>query len=800
MNDTFLSDRDRKALLALAEVALPPGDVLRGPDASSVRATEATLAALGPSVRDAYKTALRALEYGAIARTGSRLSALPRDARWRCLAAMHASDATSWLVRLVTAPLKLVAGRDPALTRALKVEPKSLPVVEEIPRWRSQILDARELTSDESLEVDAVVIGTGAGGAPLARNLAARGHAVVMLEEGGYFSRRDFHGDLLTRQQKLYRDGGLTASVGNTFIPIPVGRSVGGTTTVNSGTCYRTPDDVLRRWAVADGLTGLSPDAMARHFERVEAMLNVSVPTASALGGCAAKIALGCDALGYRHNALHRNAVGCDGQGECCFGCPTDAKRSTNVSYVPAALQSGAVVYTHARADEVILERGRAVGVRATSLRSDGSRVRLTVRAKAVVLSAGTLHTPTLLLAQGIANTSGQVGRNLSLHPASQSWALFDDDIRGWEAIPQGWAIEHFEDEGIRFEGVFLPPDLTASTLGVIGPRWTEMVERMDRLACFGFMVCDTSRGRVYAGTDGRPQVRYWLNDHDRRRILRAHALLARVWLAAGARKVLPGLQRFEELRDESDVLRLEAEGPSSLSAHHIDLSAYHPLGTCRMGVDPRVSVVSPSHESFDVEGLFVCDGSAVPSALGVNPQVTIMALSERASGFVERRIEAASAREKPLPRREIAFSETMAGECTLRDGSPARASFQIRAEADPTQALTAPKGDAVTFTWALTGRVTVEGLCEGRDAVGSLSLRLFRRDAALCYKLAFTDEHGGALTLVGEKNLGWNPLRGMTTLHTRVLSSEGEVPLAEGVLRFDLATLGPWLKTWSFA
>jgi choline dehydrogenase-like flavoprotein len=224
-----------------------------------------------------------------------------------------------------------------------------------------------------------VVIGTGAGGAVVARELAEAGLAVVMIEEGRYFQRQDFTGRAFAMQQKLYRAGGSTMSIGNVAIPIPIGMTVGGTTTVNSGTCYRVPDHVLTHWRDELGLTEFTPDHLAPFYDRVERVLGVAPTPAPLLGGCARVIARGCDRLGFRHAPLQRNAPGCDGQGVCCFGCPTDAKRSTNVSYVPLALRAGAELFTRARAERIIVEGGRAAGVvaRARSGRTfDGARSR----------------------------------------------------------------------------------------------------------------------------------------------------------------------------------------------------------------------------------------------------------------------------------------------------------------------------------------------------------------------------------------------------------------------------------------
>lgn len=792
-----LSSSERDVLLRIAKVATPAGAHVPSPSMDTVAAVERLLGEYGSTGLTGYRGLVHALDLAGLP-FGGRLSELSDEARETALMKLSKNDKTAWFVRAVTAPLKVVQSQANGLADAIGAhDGRQLPVAREERRFEARIQSARDLTEDETLEVDCVVVGTGAGGPPVAKALASRGHAVVMLETGGYFTREDFRGRPLDLQRKLYWNGGITAAFGNTLIPVPMGRTVGGSTTINSGTCYRTPESTQRRWAVELGLHELGPGSLDPYFEKVEAALEISPARKETLGGCARVIARGCDALGWKHAPLARNAPGCDGQAVCCFGCPTDAKRSTNVSYVPAALLAGAMLYTHARVREVIVEGGRAVGVRATARAADGSIRRLTVRARAVVLGCGTVHSAGLLLAQGIANASDQVGKNLTLHPATYAWADFGERIDGFNEIPQGYAVEEFADQGIRMEGVFVPLSLAAGTMGQVGRTWTHLVERLHELACFGFMIAETSRGRVVLGPGRKPQMTYVMNDHDVRKVVQGFGLLARIYFAAGARAVYPGLQIFDELKSIEDVERLEREGPERVRAHHIDLSAYHPLGTCRMGSDPRRSVIGPTHESWDVPGLFICDGSAVPGPLGANPQVTIMALSERAAQFVEHRIENTVKKAPPkVEGPQVEFAETMAGRCTLEPsegGGDIEVSFTVRAMgAASIVAAFRERGG----TLALDGTISMPGAGVDRPCRGQLVMRPLKRRTTLVYDIDFEDEAGRPWTLHGEKHTSLSsPLRGMTTLFTEVRREEALV--AKGILRFDLATLSPWLRSF---
>lgn len=795
---TRLTPSERFTLLRIAEAATPPGAHIRLPDGETIARVEGLVSRLGAGGMRGYRSALVALDLAAVPLTGQRLSALAPEPREAALLRLHRGDKTSILVRAVTLPIKIARSGTEGLAAAVHAhDGRRLPVIPENQRWEAQITDGGSFQHDETMEVDVVVVGTGAGGAPMANALAARGHAVLMLEAGAYFGREDFAGDPISLQQKLYWNGGLTATLGNTLIPVPMGRTVGGTTTVNSGTCFRTPERTLRRWQLELGLHDLGPGALDSYFEKVESVLQVEKARDEVLGGCARVIARGCDALGYAHGPLPRNAPGCDGQGVCCFGCPTDAKRSTNVSYIPSALQNGAALISRAFVTEVIVEGGRAVGVRAKIGGDNGGSSTLTVRARAVVLSCGTVHTASLLLRQGIANSSDQVGRNLTIHPATYSWAAFDESIGGFDAIPQGYGVEEFTDQGINFEGAFVPLSLATGSIGAVGRRWTELVERLDSMACFGFMIADSSRGRVTLGPGGKPSMSYRLPDEDVRRVVRGHGILARIYLAAGAQSVHPGLGLYDELRTLEDVEDFEREGPSRLRPRHLDLSAYHPLGTCRMGADPRRSVVGPTNETWDVPGLFICDGSAVSGPLGVNPQITIMALSERAAAFVEARASEAVRPRAPKPQGgSIAFAETMSGMCSLEadeGGGTVDVSFTVEACGDSSlEKAWRGRGG----TWRLEGTIGIDGVATARVCEGTLLMRPLKRHGTLVYDLAFDDDDGNHCTLHGEKHTkGLAMLRGMTTLYTE-LRRDGFL-LGRGVLTFDLDDIPSWLMSW---
>ena len=614
---------------AIAETAIPPGQAIPGGSSRTVARLEATLAELDPRLGSGWRALAHVVDAAALASTGHRFASLPLGGRLRVLERLDAHEPGRLALRGLLTPLKLAHFDDPLIHERLGCRYElETPSTDEPARWRSAVSAASELDEAE-IECDVVVVGTGAGGAPIAAKLSEAGHAVLLLEEGGHHTRTGFDGRPVDALRRLYRRGGATIAFGNTAIPIPVGRAVGGTTLINSGTCFRVPEPTLRKWRAESGIEDLTPEALDPFYAEVERFLEIAPSTEEALGAPARLIARGCDALGWQHHPLARNAPGCDGQGLCCFGCPTDAKRSTNVSWVPRALSAGAMLLTGARVEGIQVEGGRATGVKVRT--TDTGRA-FSVRARAVVLSAGSLSTPVLLLRQGLANASGMVGRNLSIHPATAAVGLFEEEVDGFRAVPQGYGVDEFHDEGILFEGASLPLEIAAAMTPGFGPSWTQLMEAAGRSLVFGFMVQDHSRGRVRAGPDGEPRISYWLGRGDLRQVRRGMGLLARLFFAAGAREVHPPVVGHGRLRSLADVERMEA---AHYPARHVDLTAYHPIGTCCMGVDPRRSVVDGRNAAHDLPGLTICDGSSLPGAPGVNPQETIMAMSLRAADFV---------------------------------------------------------------------------------------------------------------------------------------------------------------------
>ena len=461
------------------------------------------------------------------------------------------------------------------------------------------------------ISADTCVIGTGAGGAPVARELAEGGMDVVVLEEGAWHDHTTFTARPRDMTPRLYRDGGQIVTVGVPPIVLPLGRAVGGTTLINSGTCFRTPAAVLERWRAERGLDWDLDDC----FARVEETIGVRQVTPELAGANALLVKRGADALGLHGDFIHRNAIGCVGSGVCAFGCPTGAKQHTGASYMPAAERAGARVITGARVERIEMRGGRVHEVVA------GGGVR--VRARQVVVACGSLLTPGLLRRSGIRHP--QLGRNLSIHPASGARAVFDEVVDPWRGVPQSYYIDALAEDGIMFEGVAGPPDQAAMSTPRSGAEHRDLMLAARRTASFGVMVSDTARG-VVREVLGRPLIRYDLHRADADRFKRGFEVLAEIFFSAGAREVIVPLNGVPTLRD-GDVAPLRA---ARVRPRDVNAMAFHPLGTAAAASDPALGVVDAGLRVHGVEGLHVADGSVVPSALGVNPQITIMALATR--------------------------------------------------------------------------------------------------------------------------------------------------------------------------
>jgi len=490
------------------------------------------------------------------------------------------------------------------------------------------VLAHRDYRSGEQHDAEVVVIGTGAGGAVVGAELAEAGRDVVFLEEGGYHPTSSFSRCLTEALPRLYRDAGGTIIMGRPPIPYAEGRCVGGGTVVNGGMAWRPPDRVLAECESITGQPDLGPKAMEPLFDRVEERIHVNVQHPASIGEDNRLLEEGARRLGWRYEHNPRAQDRCVGSNQCLTGCPTGAKQSTLLSYMPRALSSGARCMTEVRARRLWIEGGRCVGVigKAINPRTRQEDIDVRVRAKAVVVACGAVQTPFLLLGHRLGRPSRQLGKNFLCHPNAKVLATYPHDLYAWQGVSQGGQIREFLDEGILMAENAVPPATVGAQTPFLGEEALDLMKRYNAMAMTGVLVEDSHAGTVIRSF-GAPMAKYTITRYDHDRFLRGVRLLATLHFEMGADEVILPFSNFHVAHSIDDLTQIER---TQRSRSTIELFTVHMMGTCRMGSSPRDSVVNLDGELWDLPGCYVADASLFPTAVGVNPQVTIMALATR--------------------------------------------------------------------------------------------------------------------------------------------------------------------------
>ncbi len=632
MTDLGLGSAEREAALAIASAILPDTSCIPGGDERSVEAALQFAHNISPGAATNLGRAFRILDAAALPSTGRRFSRLDADRQEALLQRWQDHAVWGRLLYVVGFLFKASHFDHPSVYEALAC-PFEKGGAPEPARWLAQILPGAKVDDSEPFECDVVVMGSGAGGAVVGKELAEQGYAVLFIEEGEHHRRDSFNGSALNAKKRFYRDHASIAAVGNCLIPTFMGRLVGGSTAINTATCFRTPDWVHDEWCAEADTDIFTPASFARHYERVERNLWVEPVKPELRGGPSRVVARGCDALGWHHAPIVRNAPDCDAQGVCDFGCPSGARRSMDISYLPSALNRGAILITGMRGHRVLVENGRAVGLEA---RSTAGNKTLQIRAQAVVLAGGAVPTPLFLLEQGICNGSDQVGRNLSLHPACSVSAMFDESVAGHTGIPQTIYSGQFLPDGILLNAAAAPVSVAALMVPFLGRRLMDAMENLDQLAALGVMIKDQTRGRVRRQSSGAPLLTYTLTKGEADLLQEGMVRTAEMFFAAGAREAYPMLGRRVVLKPSDGVEHLRE---LRIRPWDFVLTSFHPLGTCRMGHDPATSVIGFDHQTHEIPGLFIVDGSTLPGPPSVNPQLTVMAFADRAAEQIAARL-----------------------------------------------------------------------------------------------------------------------------------------------------------------
>ena len=475
-------------------------------------------------------------------------------------------------------------------------------------------------------DCDVVVVGSGAGGAPVAARLREAGLDVLVLEEGGLHLTGSFASEPIAALQRLYRDAGSTMILGTPPMLFAEGRCVGGSTVINGGMSWRAPERVLHHWNDDLDLDATDPKSMDPYFAEAERILNVELQNEDTFGQNDHLFVRGARRLGWQVEAAPRNMNRCVGLNNCALGCPTGAKQSMLVTEIPRALAAGARLVTNARVSRVTFERGRAVGVRGRFVDEYGRRHgKFEVRSRLVVLAAGARHTPGILKRSLF--LSRKIGRGLHTHPNAKVVGVFEERIDPWVGAHQSHQIHQFLDEGVMIGYAAVPPGLLASGIPGFGDKHGERMELYNHMLTAGCLIEDTGEGRVVLGPDLQPWLAFTLSTADVERIHHGVRLAAEQMFAAGARKVLLPFGSLPEIDNADQLGRIDDRKHIK---NDIELMTVHIMSSCRMSKTASRGVCDEAGRVHDVDGLAIADASVIPSSVGVNPMETIIALALR--------------------------------------------------------------------------------------------------------------------------------------------------------------------------
>ena len=486
---------------------------------------------------------------------------------------------------------------------------------------------------------DVVVIGSGPGGAIVAKELAEAGHDVVLLEEGPPLGKNDFVQEAGESMQRTLREGGSRAARGNLVTPTMQAVCLGGGSVINSAICARPPAWVFDKWSDRTGIDTITRAELDPHFDRVEALLGVEPTHHEVQGERNLRFKMGCEALGISSEPTWRNVQKCLGSAECFTGCRNGAKMSVDVTYVQAAIRAGARVYTSVRAEKIVSDGRRATGVSGRIVEPFTKKAlgQASFDAKLVVLAAGCMATPIILMRSGLGGD--WVGRDLRFHPGLALMALFPERIDPWKGATQGYHSLHYLEKGLKLEVLWSPPAVLATRLPGLGHDYQRHLLGYDRMAPFD-VICaaDKSSGRVRPRPGSwDPDIQFHLHDDDVLLMREGMGILSDLCWAAGAEQILPGLANVPEVirsKEEAEVIRT-----TPMAANDGIIASNHAFCTTRMSKKPEDGVVDEDGRCHGLDNLYIADTGIFAASSGVNPMLLCMALADRIAGRISSRL-----------------------------------------------------------------------------------------------------------------------------------------------------------------
>jgi choline dehydrogenase-like flavoprotein len=523
----------------------------------------------------------------------------------------------------------------PAWARIGYPGPLPAPLEPHPPRFEPIVIDR-----DEHISCDVVIVGSGPGGGCVASHLARAGLDVLVVEKGGYYADADFHHYESASMRDLYLYGAAMATQDG-GVRIIAGSTLGGGAVVNYSISFATPPKVREQWARISGIDAFVSGEFEEAQDEAAARLNVNRDS-SALNPRERFVEEGLKSLGWHVDQMPRSVKNCaqDEQcGYCGFGCRVGAKQGPRV-YLEEAVENGARIITRADVSKVMVRGRRAVGVEATS-----GRHRLLIDArKAVVVAAGAIETPAVLLRSGL---GGEVGKHLHLHPGAGVWGVFDDEARPWEGVQMSRYSDELRGTDDGYGPIVESVPMHPGTFSTAVP-WTsakthgELMDDYKHTSLVAMLPRDTTEGRITIDKTGAPVVDYTLGPDDERRLIDAVIKGAQIFEKAGARKIRSTHTFLNEYRPgtpgehEGWVDKVRAHG---IKPNNWILGSFHQMGSARMGVDPTTSAVDANNESHEIKGLYVTDSSNFPDASGVNPMLSVFGIANRAGKKLAQRL-----------------------------------------------------------------------------------------------------------------------------------------------------------------
>jgi choline dehydrogenase-like flavoprotein len=653
---TFLSHSEQQTLTTICDTFIPAvkeGDALNGfhEVGLSARVEEAFERATDPAQQRELKLLLQGFEYSLV----NGLMA----GRWKSFSRMTPGEREQALTTWAHSQLGLRRKAFQSLKRLIlflgysnradgsthpvwqKIDYPGAPGGGDAPRTIKPLV----VQADQTLDTDVLVIGSGAGGGVIAGELTAAGRDVIVVEKGGYHAETDFDGNELSANERLFeRYGALTTK--DVALSVLAGATLGGGTTVNWSASFRTPEHVLQEWAQDYGFTDATSATYQRSLDAVHERMNINTDESHANPNNRL-FEDGCQKLGYQVGVIPRNVKGCEECGFCNYGCSFGAKQGTLKTYLQDAHDRGARILVNARVMRVLHSGGKATGAVIEAQGADGKIYTVTVRAKLVVVAAGSLHTPVLLQRSGLQNP--HIGDHLHLHPVAVIFSLFDEQVRMWRGVPMSRVSRQFADMDGKGYGVTLEvapahPGITAASL-----PWTsahshrQLVAQMAHMANLLTITRDYYGGRITADKRGDPVVNYTLHPYDRAHLQRGLLEALKIHRAAGAKVVYAphnaGLCYDGNGNDQQFAQFLRRVEEAGLPPNAFPMFSAHQMSSCRIAASPSQGALKPTGETHEIANLFVADGSALPTATGVNPMVSIMGLAHYIAQQVKAKI-----------------------------------------------------------------------------------------------------------------------------------------------------------------